>query len=169
MVNVSVTMEWPDPGEVGANWIKNSYYSFCEAQVLRWIKILDLITGHNRQPDPANWNLRIELKFTGWQNYQGTWCSGEFIMGSLDQPDKILVEWPREMNPGDNLYHKILNHEILHMYLYRIYDDFVSWPDNYLNSGHGGSELDIIVKALRKLIREIYPENHSSWPSGILP
>src|SRR3989304_803732 len=99
---VEVTADWNDPA--GMEWVRATYAPIrLISELVEIERTLRLLNLPFLEAERAV-EVRIELKWGGWQSFDGTWRSGEFQYAMLDRPSIMRVDWQREFTLGDVLY-----------------------------------------------------------------
>lgn len=174
--------EWP-LSKADIDWLQKSYFPQKLAEAIQQIREIRALDGHAFNPDSSGAmvqgvEVNILLKAGNWTNASAvngaagqTWVTG--ISGNSTVAD-IWINWAREMDPANNLYGRVVRHELIHFLLWLQYPpadgDFVRYENEWQNSQHGrlAPDKDVFLITLNKKILDYYPSNHSSNP-GTLP
>lgn len=181
MIKFNFASEWGlTQGDI--NWLRDYYFATKLAEAVQWIQQIRAIDGHAF--DPARTSrftnnipeVNVLLKADNWATPNGG-AAGTFWEAGPDYNSaipSIWINWTRETDPTNNLYSRVVRHELIHMLLWMQYPpvdgDLQRYSEEYLNSAHGrqAPDKDIFLLSLNKRIKEYYPDNNSSTP-GTLP
>ncbi len=182
MIKFNFSAEWP----LGANdvdWLKNGYFPLKLNDAIRQIKEVRAVDGHafdpyRNGPMVNGAEANVFLKADNWVSSTApNGAAGQFfhngVSGNSAIPD-IWINWNREFDITNNLYGRIVRHELIHMLLWLQYPpidlDFVRYDNEWQNSQHGklAPDKDIFILALNKQINDYFPLNNSQFP-GKLP
>lgn len=173
--------EWP-LDQAAKDWLANAYFPAKREIAIREIREIRARDGHAFDPDRvgpqvASNEVKVFLRADNWTMPDGSGAAGTFyntgVSGNSAIPE-IHVNWTREVDPTNNLYGRIVVHELIHYLLWLQYPpvdgDFVRYDNEWQNSQHGklAPDKDIFLLDINSRIREYYPLNHASSP-GLLP
>ena len=174
-MNFAFSAEWPlSPGDT--NWLA-AYFAERWLEGVRLCRIRSLIDGSSFDPFAARTPFTttdVLLKADNWTNPDApNGAAGMFFQPELHNAPRpvIWINWNREFDPTNNLYNRIVRHELIHLMLWlQSGVGYQYWQRDFANSGHGAlaPNDDPFVLAVNRFVNEVWPKNHSSWPGSLL-
>ena len=171
----SFTAEWPI--SQGDKDFLAAYFNQRWSEAIRLCRIrsaIDLSPFDPHAQRPPWFTTEVFLKLGNWTSPTApNGAAGQFFPPEIDNAPtpKIWINWAREFDPSNNLFQRIVRHELVHLLLWLQNGvGYSNWFRDYQNSEHGAlaPNEDPFLLAINQFVNELWPKNHSSWPGDLL-